>query len=333
MNTINRNTNSQLSYITIILTLLFISLFYPNAIAQNYPNKPIKIIIPFPAGDPIDVITRMIAPKLTETLGQSIIVENIAGGSGSIGITALTKATADGYTISAVQTGNLIVLPQTLKSVKYNTLKDIAPIALVLKNYQGIAATTNAPFNNLKEMVAYAKANPGKLSLATNGEGGYPHLTFEDFRMRANFTYLHIPYKGAAPLMTDLLGGRVDMTFSSPGTALAQISEGKVFPIAIASEKRSPLLPQIPTFAEFGIKGFHIDSWYGVFAPTGTPPEIVKLLNQEINNFLRTEDGKKRIGNLGATPTPQSAEDFKVLFDEDLLRFGKLVRQLAIGVD
>jgi tripartite-type tricarboxylate transporter receptor subunit TctC len=133
--------------------------------------------------------------------------------------------------------------------------------------------------------------------------------------------------------MTDLLGGRVDMTFSSPGTALAQISEGKVFPIAIASEKRSPLLPQIPTFAEFGIKGFHIDSWYGVFAPTGTPPEIVKLLNQEINNFLRTEDGKKRIGNLGATPTPQSAEDFKVLFDEDLLRFGKLVRQLAIGVD
>ena len=158
MNTINRNTNSQLSYITIILTLLFISLFYPNAIAQNYPNKPIKIIIPFPAGDPIDVITRMIAPKLTETLGQSIIVENIAGGSGSIGITALTKATADGYTISAVQTGNLIVLPQTLKSVKYNTLKDIAPIALVLKNYQGIAATTNAPFNNLKEMVAYAKA-------------------------------------------------------------------------------------------------------------------------------------------------------------------------------
>lgn len=153
------------------------------------------------------------------------------------------------------------------------------------------------------------------------------------FKSLTGTSILHIPYKGAAPLMTDLLGGRVDMTFSSPGTVVAQLNEGKVFPIAIASERRSPLLPNIPTFAEYGLKGFNIESWYGVFAPAGMSPEIVKLLNQEINAFLRTDDAKKRISNLGATPVTISPEDFKVLFDDDLIRFSKLVRQLSIGVD
>ncbi len=325
MNTINRNTNSQLSYITIILTLLFISLFYPNAIAQNYPNKPIKIIIPFPAGDPIDVITRMIAPKLTETLGQSIIVENIAGGSGSIGITALTKATADGYTISAVQTGNLIVLPQTLKSVKYNTLKDIAPIALVLKNYQGIAATTNAPFNNLKEMVAYAKANPGKLSLATNGEGGYPHLTFEDFRMRANFTYLHIPYKGSVQLSTDLIGGQVQVGILGFASFIPHIRSGKLKLLGISSSVKVSSWPDAQLTSEV-VPGFSAEGWFGYGAPGGTSPEVIKLLNQAINQAFTDKAIINKLSELNLMVESQSPAYFEEVILNDFSRYAGIVK-------
>ena len=189
------------------------------------------------------------------------------------------------------------------------------------------------PARTVPQLIKVLKDNPDKYSFGSPGNGGIPHLAGEMFKSVTGTSILHIPYKGAAPLMTDLLGARVDMTFSSPGTALAQLNEGTVFPIAIASEKRSPLLPKVPTFAEYGLKGLNIDSWYGVFAPAGTPTEVVKTLNQEINNFLKTEDAKKRINGLGATPVNLSLEDFKTLFDEDLVRFSKLVRQLSIGVD
>ena len=168
------------------ISAITLCVFSLPAFADHFPSKPIKIIIPFPAGDPIDIMARMIGPKITEMLGQPVIVENISGGSGQVGLGVLAKAPADGYTIAAGQGGNLTVLPHTFKKVPYNVLKDFTGVSLHMTNYQGIAANINAPFNNLTEMISYAKANPGMLSVATNGDGGYPHLTFEDLRMRAD---------------------------------------------------------------------------------------------------------------------------------------------------
>ena len=315
-----------------IALALFCSGISVPSLAQNFPNKPLTLIVSSAPAGPLDAAGRMLSDYLSRNLGKPVVIENRPGASGAVAAGLLAKASPDGYTLM-ITTRAITINPSLHQKLPFDTSKAFTPIAMVMEQANLLVVGKDFPARTVPQLIKVLKENPEKYSFGSPGNGGLPHLAGEMFKSFTGTSILHIPYKGAAPLMTDLLGGRVDMTFSSPGTALAQISEGKVFPIAIASEKRSPLLPQIPTFAEFGIKGFHIDSWYGVFAPTGTPPEIVKLLNQEINNFLRTEDGKKRIGNLGATPTPQSAEDFKVLFDEDLLRFGKLVRQLAIGVD
>jgi tripartite-type tricarboxylate transporter receptor subunit TctC len=265
-------------------------------------------------------------------LGKPVVIENRPGASGAVAAGILAKAPADGYTLM-ISTRAITINASLYQKLPFDTSKAFIPVAMVMGQPNLLVVGKDFPARTVPQLIQVLKENPEKYTFGSPGSGGIPHLAGEMFKSFTGTSILHIPYKGAAPLMTDLLGGRVDMTFSSPGTALAQINEGKVFPIAIASDKRSPLLPNIPTFAEYGIKGFNIESWYGVFAPAGTPSEVVKLLNQEINAFLRTDDAKKRISNLGATPAIISPEEFKILFDEDLTRFNKLVRQLSIGVD
>src|SRR5256885_535387 len=190
-----------------ILGWLFAALVYAQAASSLYPNRPIRIIIPFPPGNTTDIMSRLIAPKMSERLGQQVIVENRPGASGMLGLDYVAKSPADGYTIACVQGGNMVVLPHTSRSIPYDPLKDFAPIAVSTTNYLVIVANPNAPFKTIGEMVAYAKANPGKLTVATNGEGGFPHLAFEHLRTMGGFTYTHVPYKGSAAIATDIIGG------------------------------------------------------------------------------------------------------------------------------
>ena len=314
-----------------LLSLLTIA-WCNSAIAQNFPSKPITLIVSSAPAGPLDAAGRMLADYLSKSLGKPVVIENRPGASGAVAAGILAKSPADGYTLM-ISTRAITINPSLYQKLPFDTSKAFTPVAMVMGQPNLLVVGKDFPARTVPQLIQVLKDNPEKYTFGSPGSGGIPHLAGEMFKSFTGTSILHIPYKGAAPLMTDLLGGRVDMTFSSPGTALAQINEGKVFPIAIASDKRSPLLPNIPTFAEYGIKGFNIESWYGVFAPAGTPSEVVKLLNQEINAFLRTEDAKKRISNLGATPVILSPEEFKILFDDDLSRFNKLVRQLSIGVD
>jgi len=300
--------------------------------AQNFPNKPMTLIVSSAPAGPLDAAGRMLSDYLSRNLGKPVVVENRPGASGAVAAGILAKSAADGYTLM-ISTRAITINPSLYPKLPFDSSKAFIPVAMVMEQANVLVVRKDFPAKTVPQLIKVLKDNPEKYSFGSPGNGGIPHLAGEIFKSLTGTSILHIPYKGAAPLMTDLLGGRVDMTFSSPGTVLAQLNEGTVFPIAIASEKRSPLMPKIPTFAEYGLKGFNIDSWYGVFAPAGTPAEVVKLLNQEINNFLKTEDAKKRISALGATPIILTPEDFKVLFDEDLVRFSKLVRQLSIGVD
>ena len=295
--------------------------------AQTYPNKPIKLIISFPPGDSIDVVTRMISPRLGELLGQPVVIENMPGGSGQIGLAALARANPDGYTIGSVQVGSLIVLPLTNKNVKYEAVKSFSPIAISMKNFQGIVANTNAPFNNLKEMVAYAKANPGKLSVATNGEGGYPHLTFEDFRSNAQFDYLHIPYKGSVQVVTDLLSGQVQVGILGLAPFVTNIRAGKLKLLGITYPTTVPNWPQT-SLANEVVPDFKAEGWFGYAAPSGTPKEIIQRLNVAINTAMNEKNVIDYLRGVDLIVDRQSPEFFENIIFEDTVRYKKIIQNI-----
>lgn len=301
----------------------------PITFAQSWPNKPIKIIIPFPPGDSIDLTTRMISPKLTEILGQPIIVENVVGGSGSIGIANLVRSNPDGYTFASAQTGNLIVLPNTLKSVKYNPLKDLEPIALISTNFQGIVATPNAPFNNLKEMIAYAKANPKSLTLATNGEGGYPFLTFEDLRMRAGFDYIHVPYKGSVQVTTDVMGGQVQVGILGMATFVPQIQAGKLKLLGITAATSPATWPDAQLANEV-VPGFNATGWFGYVAPAGTSPEIIQKMNRAINIAMSQKEVIEKLKGMELYVQMYTPQAFKEVIEADFVRYSKLIQSIGL---
>jgi len=318
-------------FYTAFLSILccFQTVLAPNSFAQAWPNKPIKIIIPFPPGDSIDLTTRMISPKLTEILGQPIIVENVIGGSGSIGIANLVRSNPDGYTFASAQTGNLIVLPNTLKSVKYNPLKDLEPIALISTNFQGIVATPNAPFNNLKEMVAYAKSNPKMLTVATNGEGGYPFLTFEDLRLRAGFDYIHVPYKGSVQVATDVIGGQVQVGILGMASFVTQIQAGKVKLLGITAAASPTTWPNAQLANEV-VPGFNATGWFGYVAPAGTSPEIIQKMNNAINIAMSQKEVVDKLKGMELYVQAYTAQSFKEVIEADFVRYSKLIQSLGI---
>lgn len=325
-----------LSKSTYINIFFYIFLFYQgvgttNVLAQNWPNKPIKIIIPFPPGDSIDLTTRMIAPKLTEILGQPIIVENVVGGSGSIGIANLVRSNPDGYTFASAQTGNLIVLPNTLKSVKYNPIKDIEPIALISTNFQGIVATPNAPFNNIKEMIAYAKANPKNLTVATNGEGGYPFLTFEDLKIRAGFDYTHVPYKGSVQVTTDVIGGQVQVGILGISIFVPQIRSGKLKLLGITATSRPSTWPDAQLANEV-VPGFNAVGWFGYIAPAGTSPEIIQKMNQAINEAISQKDIVNKLRDIELYVEVHPPNYFKDIIQTDFVRYSKIIQNTGLKI-
>ena len=302
---------------------------HPLAMAQSpWPSKPIKIIIPFPPGDSIDLTARMIGPKLTEMLGPPVIVENIAGGSGQVGLSVLAKAPPDGHTIGVGQAGNLVVIPHTFKKVPYDVLKSFAPITLTTTNYQAIVAHMDAPFKNLREMIDYAKANPGKLSVATNGEGGYPHLTFEDLRLKAGFSYLHVPYKGSVQVTNDVLSGQVQAGILGMAPFAPHIKAGKLRLITISSPVRVADWPDAQIAQEV-VPGFSALGWFGYVAPAGTPPVIIEKLNKAINTALADKVVTERLNAVGLTVVNESPQYFERVLKEDYERYGNIVKSIA----
>ncbi|MGE5522152.1 MAG: Bug family tripartite tricarboxylate transporter substrate binding protein [Rhodospirillaceae bacterium] len=297
--------------------------------AQQFPAKPIRIIIPFPPGDSLDTMSRLIGPKLTERLGQNVVVDNRAGAAGQLGLELAAHAPADGYTLVGGQGGNLAVQPHTYRKLPYDPLRDFAPVALSTTNFLALVVNPNAPYATVKDLIAHAKANPGKVSFASNGEGGFPHMAIEMMRTQGGFTYLHVPYKGSVQILTELMAGRVDATILGIGALAPYIKAGRIRLLAVTSPERQELYPDTPALSEF-LPGYDSRGWFGYLAPAGTPAKIVALLNQEINRAMSSPDVKEKMNVIGLTVVAESPEFFARTLKSDYEKYGKLIRDIGL---
>jgi tripartite-type tricarboxylate transporter receptor subunit TctC len=295
---------------------------------QSYPVRPIRIIIPFPPGNTTDIIARLIGPKMTEKLGQPVIVENMPGASGQIGLAAVARAQPDGHTLGAGQGGNLVVAPHTNKNLPYDPLKDFTPIVLSAFNYLAIFASNEAPFKTLAEMVAWAKANPGRLTVATNGEGGFPHLAFEDLRLRGGFTYTHVPYKGSSQIGTDLMGNQVQVAIDGITGLTPQVRAGKLRLLAVTNKNRVDLWKDVPAASEV-VAGFESGGWFGFVAPAGTPAHIVNTLNAVMNEAMKQPEVTEKLAAAGLIISTEPPQFFADVIRRDYDRYGKLARDIG----
>lgn len=302
--------------------------FAAGALAQSYPSRPVKVIVPFPPGDAADILSRLIGPKMSERMGQPLVVENRAGASGQIGLEVLKNSAADGYTIGVGQGGNLVVAPHTYKKLPYDPLKDFVPVALLATNYLAVVANPNVPFKTAGELVAWAKANPGKLTLATNGEGGFPHLAFEHLRVMAGFTYTHVPYKGAAQIITDVMGGQVQLGIGAYTSLSPHVLSGRVRLIAVTNPVRVPNKPELPIFSE-AVPGYDSRGWFGYVAPAATPREVVARLNDEINRAMKLPDVSEKMIAAGLIIVTEPPEFFGDMIRSDYAKYGKLARDIG----
>jgi tripartite-type tricarboxylate transporter receptor subunit TctC len=310
-----------------LLLLLLLAVSLP-AHAQGWPARPIRVIVPFPPGDAADILARLIGPQVSERLGQQMVVENRPGASGQIGMALLKDAAADGYTIGVGQGGNMVVAPHTYKKLQYDPLKDFAPVALIATNYLAIIANPNVPFRDAREMVAWARANPGKLSLATNGEGGFPHLAFEHFAAMGNFKFQHVPYKGASQIATDVIGGQVHLGIGAYTSLSPHVNSGRARLIGVTNPVKVPDRPELPLLAD-AVPGYDSRGWFGYVAPAATPRDIVRRLNAEINRAMRLPDVAEKLTAAGLIIVTEPPEFFGEVLKSDHAKYGKLVRDIG----
>ena len=310
-----------------LLIALALALSVTQANAQ-YPNRPIKVIVPYPPGDAADILARLIGPKVQERTGQAMVVENRPGASGQLGMGVLKEAANDGYTIGVGQGGNLVVAPHTYKKIPYDPLKDFVPVAILATNYLAVIATPSVPFKDAAEMVAWAKANPGKLTLATNGEGGFPHLAFENFAALGGFKFTHVPYKGASQIATDVIGGQVQLGIGAYTSLSPHVNSGRARLIGVTNPVRVPNKPELPILAD-AVSGYDSRGWFGYVAPAGTPRDMVGKLNDEINRAMRQPDVAEKMVAAGLIIVTESPEYFGDVLKKDHEKYGQLVRSIG----
>jgi len=299
---------------------------------QPYPNKPIRFITPYAAGGSTEGIARIVAQKLTENWGQQVIVENRPGAGTMIGVDAVAKAPPDGYTI-LLGSGNITFVPLLLKA-PYDPIKDLAPVATFARAEFVLVVNPSMPVNNLKEFIAYAKARPGELNYATPGAGGSQHLAHELLNQIAGIQTQHIPYKGATPALTDLLGGRVQVYFSSTLTAIPHIKSGRLKALAISGKARTSALPEVSTFSELGLKGLdEVGTWHGVMAPAGTPKEIIDKMSAEIAKYSAMADFRESLVKQGMNSFFSSPVQFAALLRSDLDKFSRIIKAANIKLE
>ncbi|MCC7215705.1 MAG: tripartite tricarboxylate transporter substrate binding protein [Burkholderiales bacterium] len=301
--------------------------------AQAYPTKTVKMVVPFPPGGPLDITGRLLAQKLTEAWGQPVVVENKPGAGGNIGADFVAKSPADGYTILLGALSTHAVNPSLYKSMPYDAAKDFVPITLIAITPNVLVVNAASPVNSVKEFLAYAKANPGKLSFGSGSNGSAGHLAGELFKVETGTDAVHIPFKGGAPATQALLAGDTQFMFDNLANAMAQVKAGKLKALAVTTAKRSPLAPDLPTMAEAGLPGFDISTWYGFFAPAGTPPAIVAKWSADVAKILNAPDVRAKIVADGAEPAPNTPEQFAQFIAREQAKYARIIKASGAKVD
>ena len=304
------------------------------AAAQVYPNRPVKIVVPFVPGGPTEFIIRLLADRLTAMLGQPFVIENRPGGAGgTVGAKSVASAEADGYTLLFSSPGPLVTAAAVYKTLDYDPIKSFAPIAMVIYAPQMLVVHPSVPAGTLQELVAYAKRNPGKITFGSSGYGTQPHMLGEMLKLAADINIIHVPYRGAGQSVTDLLAGQVQMIFETTAILLPHVQGGRLRALAVATEARSPLLPGVPTTAESGYPKLLASFWSGLLAPAGTPSPIVEKLNAAINEILRSKDAQAGFARLGAEAKIGSPQDFAAFIAAEAPRWTAIANETGIKVD
>jgi tripartite-type tricarboxylate transporter receptor subunit TctC len=305
-----------------------------GALAQTaYPVKPIRVVVPFAAGGPTDVVIRIMGPRLSELLGQQIIVENRGGAGGATGTELVAKSAPDGYTLLAGTIGGLAVSPTLNPRLGYNTLRDLAPITQTVNVAYVVALHPSVPAKSMKELIALSRARPGKLNYGTAGTGTGPHLAGELLNMMAGVSLVHVPYKGSAPAQTALMSGEVDLTFENTLIVLPHVKAGRLRPIAASGAQRLKLMPELPTVAESGLPGYSASGWYGMLAPVAVPRDIIARLNTEFTRVLRTADVADRLNSMAAEPAPGTPDQFSAFIRSEIEKWARVVKAANMKAD
>lgn len=312
---------------------LALALVAPLAGSQGWPEKPIRVILSVPGGATPDVTARLVFPGLSQQLGQQLVADNRAGGGGVIGAEIAAKSAPDGYTLFISSPGALTILPHMRKSVPYDTLRDFAPISLISIGPFVLMAHPSVPAKDIRELIALAKAQPGKLNYASAGNGVANHLAMELFKQMTGTDIVHVPYKGAPQAVTDVLAGHMNLMFNSVAPIVAHIKSGRVRVLGIASLQRSPQLPDVPTISESGVPGFEAVNWFGMFAPAKTPRRIVARVNDALVKTIKTPDMQARFIVLGADPVGSSVEEFAAFVRRDMEKYARIVKISGAKVD
>ncbi len=298
-----------------------------------YPSKPITIIVPFSAGGTTDILARIVGQALSTELGQPVVVDNRAGAGGNIGAQAAAKAVADGHTLFMGTVGTHAINASLYKKLPYDPVKDFAPLTRVANVPNLLVANPAQPYKSVAELIAYAKANPGKVNFGSSGNGSSIHLSGELFNSLAKVDMQHVPYKGSAPAVSDLLGNQIGIMFDNMPSAISHVRSGKLRALAVTTAKRSPELPQVPTIAEAGVPGYEATSWFGLFAPAATPAPVVARLNAAIVKVLGQPEVKKKIGEQGAEVYSEKPEQFAAFIQKEAVKWGKVVRDSGASLD
>ncbi|HEY5365753.1 MAG TPA: tripartite tricarboxylate transporter substrate binding protein [Casimicrobiaceae bacterium] len=305
----------------------------PARAQDAWPVRPVHIIVPFAAGGVADLLPRIVGVKLSQKWGQSVVIENKVGASGNLGMADGARADPDGYTLVLAPAGNLTVSPLLFKNLPFDTYKDLTPVTNLADVPNVLVVNPSVPAKTFQQLLAYAKANPGKLNFASPGEGSGAHLAGELLKLDAGIDIVHVPYKGLAPAVNDLLGGNTQMMFAGISTVIQYIKTGKLVALAIASPKRSPQLPDVPTVAESGLPGFDVTSWYGIVTRAGTPPAIVHKIQRDMADALRQEDVRSQLASLGLEPVGSTPEAFDAMIKSETKKWGDIVRKANIHIE
>ena len=301
--------------------------------AQSYPSKPIRIIVPVAAGGIADYYSRVIGAKLGEAWGQPVLVENRPGGGGNIGSDIVAKSPADGYTMVMGFVGSHAVNPFLIKNMPYDPQRDFVPVAMAIEAEGMLAVHPSMPVRTVADLIALARAQPGKLSYASGGVGTSSHLAGELFKSMTGTDIVHIPYKGNAPAIADLIGGQTQLTFATMPTVIPHVRAGKLRGVAVIGSTRSAAAPELPTIAEAGVPGFSVNNWIGLFAPAGTPAEIVRKVNTEVMRIMRLPEVTRRMEVEGERFTPNSPEEFAQFVRSEVAKWGKVVKDAGLKAD
>ena len=303
------------------------------AIAQSYPSKPIRLVVPFTPGGVTDTSGRLIAEQLSKRLGQQVIVDNKPGASGNIGTQQVAAAEGDGYTLLLGFDGTLVINPHVFPKTGFDTLKDFAPIGKIGDAVLILVANPSFPAKNLKDLIALSKTQAGGLSYGTSGTGGTPHIAGELLRQRTGANLVHVPYKGGGQALTDVLGGNIPLVYTAIAGAIPHVKSGKLLPIAVSSSKRASSMPDVATFIENGVTDFEASSWVALLAPAKTPRAIITRLNTELNAVLNDPEVKERLNGMGITAAPGTAESFGAELSRDLAKYGPVVKAAGIKAE